>query len=127
MGRIKLLFLAFLAPLMLAGAAQPAAAFDLFPKSVCQGPAAASPTCKQNTTGNPVIRVIRDAATILALITGAAAVIMIIIGGITLSTSSGNAEAIASARKRIIYSLIGLVVVALAWAIVSFVTDRLIK
>jgi hypothetical protein len=54
-------------------------------------------------------------------------VVMIIFGGITMITSAGNPEAVANARKRIIYSVVGVAVVALAWLIISFTTTRLIK
>jgi hypothetical protein len=96
--------------------------------SGCKGNAAHSPVCKdKDTKQNPVLHAVKVAADLFALATGAAAVVLVILGGITMITSSGNPEAIASARKRIIYALVGLVVVALAWAIVSFVVDRLIK
>jgi predicted small integral membrane protein len=87
-----------------------------------------SPICKdKNTTTNPVNDKIRVAANIVALATGVAAIIFIILGGITMITSAGNPEAVANARKRIFYAVIGLVIVALAWTIVAFVTDKFIK
>lgn len=94
-----------------------------------------APTCQQaaNQGGNSTNRltgtgnIINSAADILAVVTGIGAVIMIIIGSLTLATSGGNAEAVAGARRRIIYSLIGLVVVALAWSITRFITDRLVQ
>jgi hypothetical protein len=87
-----------------------------------------SPTCQdRNTTTNPVNDKIKVAADIVAIGTGAAAVIFIILGGITMITSAGNTEAVANARKRVIYAVIGLVIVALAWTAVAFVTDKFIK
>jgi type IV secretion system pilin len=87
-----------------------------------------SPICKdKNTTADPVNDKIKTAANIVAIVTGVAAVILIILGGLTMVTSAGNAEAVASARKRIVNAVIGLVVVALAWTIIAFVTDRLIQ
>ena len=86
-----------------------------------------SPICQdRNTTTNPVNHIIKVAADIVALLTGVAAVIFIILGGLTMTSSAGNAQAVADARKRIVYAVIGLVVVALAWAIITFLTDRLI-
>ncbi len=79
-----------------------------------------------NVTKDPAVNIINDAATIIALITGIGAVIMIIIGGFTMVTSGGNSEAVANARRRITYSLVALVVVALAWTITRFITDRLL-
>jgi hypothetical protein len=89
---------------------------------------ASSPICKdRNTTTNPVNKKIKIAADIVALVTGIAAVIFIILGGFTMITSAGNTEAVANSRKRITNALIGLVIVALAWTLIAFVTDRLIK
>ncbi|MDD5039873.1 MAG: hypothetical protein PHY34_01860 [Patescibacteria group bacterium] len=65
-----------------------------------------------------VITVVQWVLGFLALI----AVIMIIYGGfILLTVGGGNAERAASSKKIIIAAVIGLVVVLLAWAIVTFV------
>lgn len=88
---------------------------------------AGSPICgKQDPNTNPINKTIKTAADIVALATGVAAVIIIIIGGLTMVTSAGNAEAVASSRKRITYAVIGLVIVAFSWTIIAFVTDKLI-
>jgi len=42
-------------------------------------------------------------------------------------TSNGSPEAVANARKRIIYAVIGLLIVALAWTVIAFVTDKFIQ
>lgn len=80
----------------------------------------------QDPSKNPVNHLINVAASIIALITGIAAVIFVIVGGLTMVTSAGKAEAVANARKRITYAIIGLVIVALAWAIITFLTNKLI-
>jgi len=86
-----------------------------------------STVCKdKDTKANPVNHIIKVATTIVAIMTAIAAVIMIIVGGLTMVTSGGNSEAVTSARKRIIYAVIGLVIVALAWTIITFLTDKLI-
>ncbi|MGH7156730.1 MAG: hypothetical protein ACREGG_01280 [Candidatus Saccharimonadales bacterium] len=123
---------------------RPAAAFDLFSHCVTEsdgtqvcGPCAANPntpSCVQvqnegganNRVTGPK-NVINIADNILALAAGVAAVIMIIIGGFTMVTSAGNSESITAARRRIIGAVVGLVVIALAWVIIRFVTDRLIQ
>lgn len=90
--------------------------------------ASSSPVCKaQGTTEDPAVHIINVAADIVALIAGLAAVITIIIGGLTMITSSGKEEAVASARKHIVSALIGLVIIVLAWSIVRFVVDNLVK
>lgn len=85
-----------------------------------------SQTSSNPNPENPAVHLINVAANIVAIITGIAAVIMIIIGGFSFVTAGGNAEAAANARRRILYSIVGLAVVALAWTLVRFVTDRLI-
>lgn len=64
---------------------------------------------------------IRTITNVLLFILGAIAVIMIIIGGIRYTTSNGEASHIKSAKDTILYSVIGLVVAILAYAIVNFV------
>jgi hypothetical protein len=87
-----------------------------------------SPVCQdQGTTKNPVNHLIHVTADIIAVVTGIAAVVVIILGGLTMATSGGNTEAVANARRRVLYSLVGLVVVALAWTILTFLTNKLIK
>lgn len=92
----------------------------------CAGVAAGSPVCHASTsdplTGNNGIIV--KATNLIALVAGAVAVIMIIIGGIKLITSNGEASSIAEARKTIIYALIGIVVIVLAKTIITFVVSR---
>ena len=80
----------------------------------------------KNSAANPVNHILHVAADIVALLTGLAAVILIIISGISMITSGGNTEAAANARKRIANAVIGLVIVAFAWTIVTFLTDKLI-
>ena len=57
----------------------------------------------------------------LLFIIGAVAVIMIIVGGIRYVTSGGDANAATSARNTIMYAVVGLIVAALAYALVQFV------
>jgi hypothetical protein len=61
----------------------------------------------------------------LIYIVGAVAVIMLIIGGLRYVISQGSKEGVASAKDTILYSVIGIVVAILAYAIVSFVTGSL--
>ncbi len=54
-------------------------------------------------------------------VAGLVAVIFIIIGGINYMTSSGESTKVEKARKTILYAVIGLVIVALAFTITNFV------
>ncbi len=106
----------------------PASASQLFPVCDKNSRTADSPICNdQNTTTNPVNKRIKAAADTIAVLAGAVAVVMIVISGFTMITSAGNAEAIANSRKRLVAAIVGLLIIALAWTIISFVTDRLIK
>jgi len=96
--------------------------------SACNSQTQSSPVChSQGTKTNPVNHIIKVATDIVALVTGLVAVIIIIVGGLTMVTSAGNAEAVANSRKRITYAIVGLAIVSLAWVIISFTIDRLIK
>jgi Type IV secretion system pilin len=92
-----------------------------------------SPTCNQaSTQGNtdPIAGqggVINKAANLVALVAGIGAVVMIVLGGIFYITSGGDSQKAAAARSRIISGLIGLVVIALAWAIIGIVTGKIIR
>ncbi|MGB4762544.1 MAG: pilin [Candidatus Saccharimonas sp.] len=54
---------------------------------------------------------------------GGIAVIMIVIGGIKFATSQGDSSQIASAKKTILFSVIGLVVAMLSSAIVLLIQN----
>lgn len=55
---------------------------------------------------------------------GVTAVIVIIIAGIRMVTSSGNADSVAKARNSIIWAAVGIVVASAAYAIMHFVVER---
>lgn len=58
-------------------------------------------------------------------VAGAVAVVFIILGGIKYSISQGNAGDLQKAKDMIVYSLVGLVFVIIAFSIVQLVTARL--
>ena len=60
-------------------------------------------------------------------IAGLVAVIFIIVGGINYMTSAGDAQKVEKGKKTILYALIGLVVCALAFAIVNWVIVGVLK
>jgi hypothetical protein len=64
---------------------------------------------------------IKTVVNVLLFILGAIAVIMIIIGGVRYTTSNGDSSAIKGAKDTILYSVVGLVVAILAYAIVNFI------
>ena len=67
---------------------------------------------------------IQNIINILLFVLGTAAVIAIIVAGITYATANGDASKTKQAKDTIMYAVIGLVVALLAWAIVSFVLKQ---
>lgn len=56
---------------------------------------------------------------------GLIAVLMLVIGGIRYITSGGNEQTIEKAKQTILYAIIGIVIVVLAYAIVFTITNTL--
>jgi hypothetical protein len=139
--KMKLLLLAALSLLALSLLGLPAAAQFNPVGSACQDPIAkTSPTCQQNQTQNgkktnPAIDIIRTATNIIAVIAGVGAVVVVIIsgfmfvtaGGATPGQRAGDPNRVKSARAALVGAIIGLIVIALAWTAVTFVTKALIK
>lgn len=69
--------------------------------------------------------VLTRAAGLIAWIGGVAAVIMIILGGFTFMTGSGDPNTLAAAKKTVLYAVIGIVVITLPAAIIRFVLTKL--
>ena len=68
--------------------------------------------------------VIKNVTNIMFFIIGAVSVIMLIYGGIRYTTSGGNANSVTATKNTIMYSIIGLVVAILAFAVVQFVVNQ---
>lgn len=62
---------------------------------------------------------------VIAFFAGAVAVILVIVGGIRYMIATGDAAGIKSARDTVINALIGIVIIVLAQAIITFVISRL--
>ena len=77
------------------------------------------------STNNPISQELGKITDIVAFVAGAAAIVLIIIGGIRLIISRGDSNAIASARNTITYALIGLAVIVLARSLITYVVSRL--
>lgn len=126
----SLIFLPVLSIMMLSGAA--VAQFNPL-EDACQGAQADSPACKDaadQNTKDPIAGedgIIPKAADLLAIVAGVAAVIYIVLGGLAFITAGGDQQKIATARSRVFGGVIGLAVIALAWAIVSLVTKFILQ
>ncbi len=64
---------------------------------------------------------IKSVVNVLLFITGAIAVVMIVLGGLKYTTSNGDSNQVTSAKNTILYAVIGLIVAIMAYAIVNFV------
>lgn len=73
--------------------------------------------------GRSVVGTIQQVTDVLIFIIGAIAVVMVIIGGLRYVTSSGDQAALTSAKNTIVYSLVGVVIAIMAYAIVRFIIN----
>lgn len=63
----------------------------------------------------------------ILLLTGGIAVLFLILGGLQYITSSGNKDKAEKAKQTILYAVIGLIVIALSFVIVAFVSQNIAK
>ncbi|MBI2589009.1 hypothetical protein HYW35_02280 [Candidatus Saccharibacteria bacterium] len=77
-----------------------------------------------SAAGTNIDNTIAKFVNVFSVIIGVIAVVMIIVGGFRYITSAGNTEKLTQAKNTIMYAIIGLVVVALAQAISSFVLSK---
>jgi len=102
--------------------ALPVSAIDVFDQ--CTDVEIESSICESSTEGESedslpsMAEIIVN--TLLALL-GMVSVVMIVIGGFRYTLSRGEASEIKTAKDIILYSAVGLIVAALAYAIVNFV------
>ena len=73
-----------------------------------------------NNTSDKLPSVVQNILNAIILVSGLVAVIFIIIGGVQYMTSAGDAGKFKKARDTILYSVIGLVICVLAFAIVNW-------
>jgi uncharacterized membrane protein YidH (DUF202 family) len=78
------------------------------------------PSNLPKTNDNAVKTILTDVFIIL----GAISLLMIVIAGLRYVFARGNAESTAQAKNMIIYSVMGLVIAALAASIVTIVLNR---
>ncbi len=67
---------------------------------------------------------IANVINVLLFVVGAVAVIMIVLGGLRYVLSNGDSSQITAAKNTVLYSVIGLVVALLGYAIVNFVVAQ---
>jgi len=81
----------------------------------------------QPTTGDPISGsngVLHKVTLLIAVLAGAAAIIVMILAGIRYITSNGDAEQVAKAKRTIILAAAGLVIIVAGQAIINIVLSR---
>ncbi len=84
-----------------------------------------SAACQDLSKPDGLSNTLKNATNIVLFIAGALAVIMIIYGSIRFMTAHGNEKQVESARLIVTYSVIGLIIAILAYALVNFVLSNL--
>lgn len=99
---------------------------DIFSSSLvgdaCKGLSQAAITgngCKQG--GNTVKSIAHTVINVMSIIVGVISIIMLIVAGLKFITSSGDSNAVASAKNTLIYAIVGLFIAVLAQLLVHFV------
>lgn len=128
--KIKLIAVAIACLSLVALAAKPVMAVDVI-GSGCENVPDAS-LCQSNKNqpkeGNEIYGrngILTKATNIISILVGAAAVVVIIIGGIRYVIASGDPSNLNGAKNAILFALIGLLVAGFAQAIVVFVLSRI--
>jgi hypothetical protein len=81
-------------------------------------------TTSSSSASGTLQSIAKDVINIFSIIVGIVAVIMIIVGGFRYVTSGGASDKVGGAKNTLIYAIIGLIIVALAQAIVLFVLNQ---
>lgn len=99
-----------------------AAAFDPLAEPCANG--GASEICNQQSEEDAG-QLIADIVNILLFIVGTLSVIMIIVSGLMYVSSTGDSGRVTKAKNTLMYSIVGLIVAFVAFAIVNWVVDKL--
>lgn len=125
MNRFVVLLIAAVTGLVLFSSSMTLSASAVNVATSCDGSASNTDVCKGidegTTSDNPVIKALKLVIDVVSYIVGVMAVIIIVISGIRMTTSRGDAQGVAQARSAIIYALIAIVVAVMAKVIVGFI------
>lgn len=79
----------------------------------------------EGTSSQPLVNALRLIVNGLLIILGIIAAIFVVIGGVRYLTAGSDEDQVESAKRTILYALVGLIIVFLASAIVNFVLNAL--
>lgn len=80
--------------------------------------------CGNNTSKDGLPNAVIAIINVIISISGILAVLFIIVGGVQYMTSQGDVAKIQKAKHTILYAVIGLIIVILAFAIVNFIINK---
>jgi amino acid transporter len=86
---------------------------------------AKAPRVPNPVSGRDLGSVLGDVINALLLFAGAVAVLFLIIGGFRYVISSGNPEQVEGAKKTILYAILGLIVIFIAFVLVRLIQQYL--
>jgi len=115
--------IALAAPVPVPVPSQCAGGFSAAQCSACSGISELGSSQDCASGGSGVTNIISVGVNILSYIIGIIAIVMVIISGIRFATSGGNSSSVESAKKTLIYAILGLVLAALAQVIVHWVLN----
>lgn len=76
--------------------------------------------------GGSLTEIIARVIKLILGLTGVLALIMFIIGGITWMTSAGNVEQVKRGKSTLVWAVLGLAIIFLAYSIVHFIIEKII-
>jgi hypothetical protein len=79
---------------------------------------------KGSSAASDLNNVLSTVVNILFFVIGAAAVLFLIIGGLSYITSQGDSKKVESAKNTILYAVIGIVVAIMSYALVNYVITQ---
>lgn len=91
----------------------------------CSSSGSTSEICSSADASSDVSNIVKTITDVMFFIIGALAVVMIIYSGIRYTTSAGNPAGVTAAKNSLTYSIVGLVVAILSYAIVNFIVSQL--
>ncbi|MBR3256093.1 hypothetical protein IKG10_00235 [Candidatus Saccharibacteria bacterium] len=80
-----------------------------------------------NAGDDQIVTVVQNILYAIIGVCGIVAVVYIVLGGISYMTSGGDPGKVKKARDTIVYAVIGLVVCALAFVVVNFTINNVLK
>lgn len=105
-----------------------ASAVDVFNGACSQGNGGSSAACASRNSANPLTGpngVLRKVTLVVAAVAGVGAVLVILLSGLKYIQAGGDPAKVADAKNTLMYAIVGLIIIAAAESIISFILSRL--